>query len=119
MAYVKATQEMLEKAIRETDWARIDAMTDEDIARQVAENPDAAPILTDEEAATAMVRGVRKHLRLSQVAFAARYRIPVGTLRDWEQSRKRPDATALAYLRVIAREPETVARALNPPPLAT
>ena len=114
MAYVKATQELLEKAIRETDWARLDAMTDEDIARQVAENPDAAPILSDEEAATAMVRGVRKRLGLSQAAFAARYRIPIGTLRDWEQSRKRPDATAQAYLRVIAREPETVARALAP-----
>jgi hypothetical protein len=28
--------------------ARLDAMTDEDIARQIAENPDAAPELTDE-----------------------------------------------------------------------
>jgi uncharacterized protein (DUF4415 family) len=31
-----------------TDFAALDAMTDEDIERQVAENPDAAPILTDE-----------------------------------------------------------------------
>jgi hypothetical protein len=28
--------------------AKLDAMTDEDIARQIAENPDAAPELTDE-----------------------------------------------------------------------
>ena len=28
--------------------AALDAMTDEDIARQIAENPDAAPELTDE-----------------------------------------------------------------------
>jgi putative transcriptional regulator len=34
-------------AIAATDWAAIDAMTDEDIARQIAENPDAAPDLSD------------------------------------------------------------------------
>jgi len=28
--------------------AKLDALTDEDIARQIAENPDAAPELTDE-----------------------------------------------------------------------
>ncbi len=28
--------------------ARLDAMTDEDVARQIAEDPDAAPELTDE-----------------------------------------------------------------------
>jgi len=38
--------------------------------------------------------------------------IPIGTLRDWEQARKHPDAPALAYLRVIAREPDVTARAL-------
>jgi uncharacterized DUF497 family protein len=38
-----------------TDWARVDAMTDEDIARAVAEDPDAAPLLTDEQLAEAKV----------------------------------------------------------------
>lgn len=48
---VKVTPEMLAEAL---DWmtperlAALDAMTDEDIARQIAENPDAAPELTDE-----------------------------------------------------------------------
>lgn len=37
--------------------------------------------------------------------------IPIGTLRDWEQGRKEPDAAAKAYLRVIAREPDTVRKA--------
>lgn len=114
MAWVKATPEMLAKAVQETDWARVDAMTDEDIARQVAGNPDAAPLLTDVEAAVAMIRGMRKRLGLSQAAFAVAFRIPVGTLRDWEQGRKRPDATAQTYLRVIAREPAAVVRALKP-----
>ncbi len=31
-----------------TDWARVDALTDEDIAKAVAEDPDAAPLLDRE-----------------------------------------------------------------------
>ncbi|MFC7738307.1 helix-turn-helix domain-containing protein [Roseomonas sp. GCM10028921] len=57
------------------------------------------------------VRLLRKQSGLSQSEFAKRYRIPLGTLRDWEQGRREPDAAALAYLRVIEREPEAVARA--------
>ncbi len=50
---------------------------------------------------------------------SARHRIPVGTLRDWEQARREPDAAAaLAYLRVIEREPEAVARDLSAPTAA-
>ncbi len=90
----------------------MDAQTDEDIARNVAADPDAAPILTGGETAAAIARAVRKRLGLSQAEFAARLHVPVGTLRDWEQNRRQPDAPALAYLRVIAREPDMVARAL-------
>jgi uncharacterized protein (DUF4415 family) len=31
-----------------TDWARVDRMTDDDIRRQIADDPDAAPEFTDE-----------------------------------------------------------------------
>jgi uncharacterized protein (DUF4415 family) len=30
-----------------TDWARVDALTDEDIERAIAEDPDAAPLLDE------------------------------------------------------------------------
>jgi putative transcriptional regulator len=113
MATVKVTPDMVKRAIDETNWAAQDALTDADIAHQVAANPDAAAILTDAETAASIVRTVRKHLGISQAAFAARYRIPIGTLRDWEQARKHPDAPALAYLRVIAKEPDVTARALT------
>ena len=33
----------------QTDWERLRAMTDEDIARAVADDPDAAPIPTADE----------------------------------------------------------------------
>jgi putative transcriptional regulator len=113
MAVVKVTPAIVQQALQETDWAAIDAQTDEDVARNVAGDPDAAPILSKAETASAIARAVRKRLGISQAEFSARYHVPIGTLRDWEQNRKQPDAPALAYLRVIARDPALVARALQ------
>lgn len=52
------------------------------------------------------VRAIREELGLSQQAFASTYRIPLATLKGWEQGRRQPDATASAYLSVIARLPD-------------
>ena len=51
---------------------------------------------------------------MTQEEFALRYKIPLGTLRDWEQCRSEPDQPAKAYLTVIARDPEGFERALHP-----
>src|SRR5206468_7878354 len=59
---------------------------------------------------------IRRALELTQEEFAARYHIPLGTLRDWEQGRAEPDQPARAYLTVIARDPEGVRRALEAKP---
>ena len=59
------------------------------------------------------VKTLRRALRLTQEEFAARYQIPIGTLRDWEQGRAEPDQPARAYLKIIARDPERVHRMLN------
>jgi len=79
-------------------------------------DPDAIPMI-DEEWAEAPrvshVKIIRRALNLSQEEFAASFHIPIGTLRDWEQGRKTPDAAARAYLRLIASEPEVVRRALD------
>jgi putative transcriptional regulator len=56
---------------------------------------------------------VRHALGLSQEEFATRFRIPVGTLRDWEQGRVAPDQAARVYLTVIARIPDAVSKALD------
>jgi putative transcriptional regulator len=50
---------------------------------------------------------------LSQEEFAARFHIPLGALRDWEQGRKDPDAAARAYLVVIGRNPCETTEALR------
>ena len=48
------------------------------------------------------VRAIRRRLRMSQQEFARVYRIPLATLKNWEQGRRQPDAPAAAYLQVIA-----------------
>ena len=58
------------------------------------------------------VRAIREALGLSQNAFASTYRIPLATLKGWEQGRRQPDATASAYLSVIARLPGEAREAL-------
>jgi putative transcriptional regulator len=58
-------------------------------------------------------RAIRKKLNLTQQQFAARYHIPVATLRDWEQGRRVPDAPARALIAAIREEPDAVRRALK------
>jgi putative transcriptional regulator len=98
-----------------TDWARVDAMTDEEVHAAAMADPDARP-MTPEELAKARrvprVKTLRRALGLTQEEFAARYLIPLGTLRDWEQGRTEPDQPARAYLKAIAGNPEGVLRAL-------
>jgi putative transcriptional regulator len=99
-----------------TDWARVDAMTDEEIHAAAMAAPDARP-MTPEEMAKARrvprVKTLRRALGLTQEEFATRFRIPLGTLRDWEQGRTEPDQPARAYIRVIASDPDWVSRALD------
>jgi len=62
------------------------------------------------------VRAIRRQLNMSQQAFAETYRIPLPTLKNWEQGRRHPDAPAAAYLAVIARNPAAVSAALTQEP---
>ena len=58
------------------------------------------------------VRAIRRSLRMSQHHFAAAYRIPLPTLKNWEQGRRMPDAPAAAYLLAIKRRPKEVMEAV-------
>jgi uncharacterized protein (DUF4415 family) len=51
----RVSRKELDKMEDKTDWVRVDALTDEDIERAVAEDPDAAPFWTDEDWANARV----------------------------------------------------------------
>ncbi|HUB49747.1 MAG TPA: helix-turn-helix domain-containing protein [Acetobacteraceae bacterium] len=43
-------------------------------------------------------------LGLTQEEFSVRFRVPLGTVRDWEQGKTEPDQAARAYLKVIAAD---------------
>ena len=62
---------------------------------------------------TPQAKIIRRALELTQEEFAIRYRIPLGTLRDWEQGRAEPDQPTKAYLMLIARDPDHVNLMLN------
>jgi len=98
------------------NWSRLDAMSEAETHRGALLDSDNPP-LTDEDMRrmkrVPRVRIIRRALGLSQEEFATRFRIPIGTLRDWEQGRTEPDQAARAYLAVIARAPDVVIDALG------
>lgn len=99
-----------------TDWQRLRDMTDDEVYAAALADPDAQPLTEERLAQVRRVprsKTLRRALGLTQEEFAARFQIPLGTLRDWEQGRAEPDQTARAYLRAIAGDAAAVARALR------
>jgi DNA-binding transcriptional regulator YiaG len=88
-------------------WAEEDggAMTDEELAQAVPVYPPPKP----ED-----VRALRARLELSQTQFALMFGFSVDTVQQYEQGRRVPSGPASTLLRVIAKEPEAVIRALDP-----
>jgi putative transcriptional regulator len=97
------------------DWSHLDAMSDDTRNVAASADPDAQPLTPDDFKhlkRTPQVKIIRRALGMSQEEFSTRFHIPLGTLRDWEQGRKDPDAAARAYLVVIGRKPDAVLDAL-------
>jgi putative transcriptional regulator len=98
-----------------TDWARLEAMTEEEIEANALSDPDNPPLTAEELARMRPIphpRRIRERLKLTQEEFATRFEIPLGTLRDWEQGASYPDRSARTLLRVIEQDPEAVVNAL-------
>jgi len=99
-----------------SNWRAFDAMSEEERHRAAVSDPDAQPA-SEAQLARARrvpsVRALRQKLKLTQQEFAARFHLPLGTVRDWEQGAHRPDKAAQVLLTVIARDPDAVARALE------
>lgn len=58
-------------------------------------------------------REIRKSLKMSQSQFSDAFGIPISTLRNWEQGRRKIDKTTYSYLRTIRRFPNEVQAALT------
>lgn len=59
------------------------------------------------------VRAIRARLKLTEPAFARRFDLSLGTVREWEQGRAANDQAARVLRRVIETEPTAVERALG------
>ncbi len=95
---------------------RMRPMSDDEAHAAALADPDAQPLTPQRMAgmrSAPRVKIIRRALGLTQEEFARRYRIPLGTLRDWEQGRTEPDQPARAYLKVIAGDPAGVQRVLD------
>lgn len=57
---------------------------------------------------------VREELHLSQGKFASLLGISVGTLRNWEQGRRKPEGPARVLLQVAAKHPEAIWDVVRP-----
>ena len=53
-------------------------------------------------------RAIRKSANLTQDQFADRFKLPVGSVRDWEQNRRQPDSGSRIYLQMIEADPAAV-----------
>jgi putative transcriptional regulator len=58
------------------------------------------------------VAAIRARTGLSQDAFARRIDVSIGTLRNWEQGRRKPDGPAMILLSMLERDPHIVERTL-------
>jgi putative transcriptional regulator len=105
---------------QEPAWAALEALSDEEIDRQIAENPDAAPDVSDWSLDDPKVRlmepidvkAIRQKLGMPQAEFARAFSLNPDELRDWERRAHAPRGPALALLRIIEREPEAARRTL-------
>lgn len=91
-------------------------MTEDEVMAAALSDPDAQPVPADRLhrlRRVSPVKVLRQRLAMTQLEFSEVFGIPIGTLRDWEQHRCAPDATAQALLRAIDREPETMRRLLQ------
>ncbi len=87
---------------------RLDETTEEEIALQ--QKADDAESMQD---AARFARRVRKRLGLTQSEFSRRIDVPLDTIRNWEQGKRRPTGAAKALLKVLDKVPEVALAALD------
>ena len=93
--------------------AQLAALSDAEIEAGAQADEANPPVSADrlrKMAVAREVRLIREGLGLSQAEFAARFRISLGRLRDYEQARTQPDLPVLAFLRLLKEDRETAER---------
>jgi putative transcriptional regulator len=93
--------------VGKVDLVRVDATTASQIRRH--QRDDSLQAQAD---GAAYVRGIRERLGFSQSEFAARINIPLDTLRNWEQGKRKPTGAASALLKILDKAPKAALHAL-------
>src|SRR5580693_3967175 len=60
------------------------------------------------------VKGIRKRLKMTQARFSSTFGFSLDAVKHWEGGRRTPEASARAFLTVIAKNPKAVISALHP-----
>ncbi len=60
----------------------------------------------------ANIKAVRASVKMSQAVFARSFQLSLDTVKGWEQGKRKPDAAAANFLRLILADPEHVQRTL-------
>ena len=58
------------------------------------------------------IKAVRASVKMSQAVFARSFQLSLDTVKGWEQGKRKPDAAAANFLRLIRADPEHVQRTL-------
>ena len=94
------------------DRAKIDATSEADIRRHMIEDGQDSESNLSGFTPIVPPQVLRKHLGMTQAEFARALRIPLATLRNWEQGRVLPDPAARSLLTIVARNPKAALKAL-------
>ena len=60
----------------------------------------------------AEIKTIRTGVNMSQAVFARSFQLSLDTLKGWEQGKRKPDAAAANFLRMIKADPTFVQRML-------
>ena len=58
------------------------------------------------------IKAIRASVKMSQADFALSFQLSLDTIKGWEQGKRKPDAAAANFLRLIHADPEHVQRTL-------
>ena len=116
MTTIKPSAKEVERAVKAASKRK---PSDATIRKQIAANPDAAPEMTGRKGKIRFPKGwinvkaIREKTGLTQMDFAAKYQLPLATLRKWEQNQRQPTGAARLLLIMIDTQPKAVAKALE------
>ena len=112
MAIVHRTLDQIRRMKSKTTRAKINRTTESDIRRHMIEDGQDPKSDLSGFAPVIPPQLLRKKLGMTQAKFAKALRIPISTLRNWEQGRVLPDPAGRSLLTIVAKNPKFALKAL-------